>query len=442
MPDWDQIVIGRGTSALTFLNAAFHGTQTKFVHRRTLIIGKGAAQLWKKIEGNTPKHQMGQPEHLLRPSGLQPDPGLQGGHGQFIETKDYNKLLGQLETKINTERNKAGTPLVWSEENVTGIFANANDYRVVTDLGTAHTAKQVIVASGAGKGKTMAAIGVKVEGPAKDEVGTSGEYLDAVDYMIKMWPKGKKVLVYGSSASSSWAVAHAFANSASQVMWGCRSGINGITKDGNPVGRNSEIIKRAVEGKMIQQCEIDTITALGGLGAMQGRLRVQFKNNTPEPIDFDQVVYAVGADPVEELGPGGILKGDLPGRMIPVWDHNYRFALSEDQKAITALKDSAGNLWVVGAAVFRGLGIKALEGELASGGANRYAKIGEVLCGGGRPPEGIAIVDTSINAVTGFRQTDVNNFNWNKANRRDIFPTAGENLSDGHSPERAREDRR
>jgi hypothetical protein len=104
-----------------------------------------------------------------------------------------------------------------------------------------------------------------------------------------------------------------------------------------------------------------------------------------------------------------------------VWDCNYRFSQPSEHKTVTALKDKAGDLWVVGAAVFRGLGVKTVRDELNKDNANFYAKVGEVLCGGGRPPEGIAIIDATINALTGYRQTDVVTFNWNKANQRDIF---------------------
>jgi len=426
MASWDQIVVGAGTSALTFMHAAFHGSQkAKFVHNETLVIGKGGGQLWAKVARYSGDHRMGQPEHLLRPSGLPPDPKLQGGHKQFIKTSDYNEMLDQLHDKIITDRAEERPPLFMLEANVTGIYPEGAWYRVTTDVGGEHSAKQVIVAGGAGKGQTLASLKVPMEGDDKDSVAGSGEYLDSVDYMAAAQPRGLKVLVYGGSASSSWAVAHAFAMGATHVLWGCRRGLAQITTEGNPVGRNSAVIEKAKTSGMIYTCEIEKITVLDGKKPFEGRLRVKFKGGaTPElkdPIDFDQIVYSVGADPIEELGPGGILKGDLPDRMTPVWDNNYRFAQPSERKVITALRDGQGDLWVVGAAVFRGLGIQKIKDKLNEGGTNFYAKVGEVLCAGGRPPEGIAIIDATVNALTGFRQTDVNNFNWNKANRRDIF---------------------
>jgi hypothetical protein len=422
---WDQIVIGRGTSALTFLHAAFHGTQSaKFVHNETLVIGPSAGQLWSKVGSYNPDHRMGQPEHLLRPSGLKPDPSLQSSHGQFIKTGDYNKMLGQLLDKTLRDRGGERPPLFAVDANVTEIHADGAWYRVVTDGAGEHAARQVIVAGGAGRGQNLSALGIPIEGNDKDAIASTGEYLDSVDYMTKAQSKGLKVLIYGGSASSSWAVTHAFAMQAKEVLWGCRRGLTQIETEGNPVGRNSATIEKAKSSNMICRCEIEKITVLDG-NAFEHRLRVHFKPGSrpelPPTVDFDQIVYSVGADPVEALGPGGILKGDLPTRMVPVWDNNFRFSRPGEQAAITALKDGLGDLWVVGAAVFRGLGLASIKEKLIQGNTNFYAKVGDILCAGGRPPEGIAIVDATVNAVTGYRQTDAATFNWNKANRRDIF---------------------
>lgn len=428
MSDWDQIVIGRGTSATTFVHAALHGTRSQqFAKKRTLVIGKTGTQLWNKVGKYDGSHRMGQPEHLLRPSGLQPDANFQGGHGEFISTKDYNALLDKLWNKTLTDRETAQLPPLWElQANVTGVYPVGTSYRVETDVGGNYMTDQVIIASGAGRSQTLAALKVGFEGPVTEELATaSGEYLDSIDYMTNAQPKNLRVVIYGGSASSSWAVAHAFAMDAKTVLWGSRRGLDQIQTEGNPVGRNFATIEKAKKLGMIHACEIERIETLDKLDPFNGRLLVHFKaGKGPQgvsSVECDQLVYSVGANPVEELGPGGILKGDLPDRMMLVWDRNYRFSQPSENRAVTALKDSLGELWVVGAAVFRGLGIDRIRAQLAIGGANCYAKVGDVLCGGARPPEGIAIIDATINALTGYRQTDLATFNWNKANRRDIF---------------------
>lgn len=425
MAEWDQIVIGRGTSALTFLHAALQGTQkAKFVHNRTLVIGKAGEQLWSKVGSFNKGHEMGQPEHLLRPSGLPPVPRMQGAHDEFLKTGDYNRMLVKLLNKTVRERRAQELPPMYGlAVQAIAIHADGGKYRVLTDDGDENSAKQVIIAGGTGPSQDLSSLKIVIDGDAtRGEIAASGEYLDSVDYMTKAQKRGLRVLVYGGSASSSWAVAHAFAMEAEELMWGCRRGLDAIADEGNPVGRNTAIIEMAKANDLIEKCEITKITVLGGKTAFERRLRVHFKEGAAprvgSPIDFDQIVYAVGADPIQALGPGGLLKGDLQTRMMPVWDNNYRF--SERGRSVTALKDKSGDLWVVGAAVYRGLGVAEVSKRIG-GKENFYAEVGQILCEAGRPPEGIAIIDATINAVTGYRQNDKTNFNWNKANRRDIF---------------------
>ncbi len=425
MSHWQQIVIGRGTSAMTFLHAALHGTRrSQFVKDKTLVIGQTSGQLWEKVEKYDKNHKMGQPEHLLRPSGLKGDPKVQGSPSEFIKTGDYNKMLGKLWDKSLEDRGDM-SPLWSLASNVIAIQSTGQSYRVSTDTGGEHTADQVIIANGAGRGQSLQDLRVPMSGDRSGAM-VNGEYIEAVNYMTGVQPRNLNVLVYGGSATASWTVAHAFAMDAKSLVWGARRGMEQIKTEGNPVGRNSTTIKIATEKNMIFTCTIEKIEVLDDKTAFAGRMRVHFEKplvqDGPKEIDFDQIVYSVGADPVEGLGPGGILSQELRDRMTPVWDNNYRFALPQNPKAITALKDSEGDLWVVGAAVFRGLGLDGLKKAMLDGKNNNlYAKVGDILCSGGRPPEGIAIIDATINALTGYRQTDVATFNWNKANRRDIF---------------------
>lgn len=428
MKKFDQIIVGAGASAFTFLHSALHGTQTKFVHNKTLVIGKGTTQLWARIEKQTPDHEMGQPAALLRPSGL---PSRPEETKDFLKTYQFNRMLGDLKEKISQDRkqNPKLDPLEYDDAYVQEITRAAQGYIVTTSSGEKYFAEQVILACGPGKGTPLEQLPkdpVSVDGPI-DSAKKSGEYIDSVDYMTTEQPRGKRVLIYGGAPTSSWAVVQALAMEAKQVVWACRRGLKGIEEDANPIGRNTKTIERAKELNMIAAAEIQKITMTGDK-EFEGRLQVMFKSLGDEKnvqITFDQVVYAVGPNPRDPLGPGGILTDDIRKSIEPVWDRNYRFTSWSDgrpapnPKVITALRDSRGDLWVVGAAVARGLGLNAIQRHFSKE-KNRYADIGEILALGGRPPEGIAILDGAINAVTGF-QINPATFNWNKANRRDIF---------------------
>jgi hypothetical protein len=76
MADYDTIIVGAGTSALTYL---YYALQTKDIPGKTLVVGEDG--LWQK--GKIAKfeaHEMGQPEDLLYPANAQrgavevPDP--------------------------------------------------------------------------------------------------------------------------------------------------------------------------------------------------------------------------------------------------------------------------------------------------------------------------------------------------------------------------------
>ena len=268
----------------------------------------------------------------------------------------------------------------------------------------------------------------------------SGEYVDAVAYMTKVQDPGRIVLVYGGSATASWAVAHAKSSQARAIIWANRKGQSQIEDEGNPIGRNQEIIDYAVQNKLLVQGEIKKIRIDTTKKAFDGRLSVTLKiSGVEKTLEVDQLVYATGADPLGAFGPGNILSTTIKSRLEPIWDNNGRFnqtpldrvretpnpdAVSVNSgKVAIALKDKEGQLWVVGAAVFRGLGLTHITNLIGSTATNsRYANAGNIIAAGGRPPEGIAIVDMTINALTGFRQSsNPFTFNWNKANRRDIF---------------------
>jgi hypothetical protein len=115
LESFDQIVVGTGASGLTFLHSALHGTQAKFRRKKTLLIGKGAEQLWARIGGQNPEHAMGQPAWLLRPSGTPVPPnGVPMNSNptvDFLKTHQYNAMLAELSHKIDKDRAAAPKPL-------------------------------------------------------------------------------------------------------------------------------------------------------------------------------------------------------------------------------------------------------------------------------------------------------------------------------------------
>jgi hypothetical protein len=295
---------------------------------------------------------------------------------------------------------------------------------------------------------------VKINGNLK-AAAEAGEYLDAVDYICSPQGEDRIVLIYGGSATASWAAAHAYASRALAIGWAARKGPSQIKTEGNPIGRNEEIIAKAESRGWIIEDEITEVTFHADRPAFRGRLEVKFKKGfkNGDSLVVDQLVYALGADPMAEFGPGLILSVEIRRRIEPVWDNCYRFVKQTDSgtqnKVAIALKDRQGDLWVVGASVFRGLGVDAVKAIIETGDKSKYALAGSILPAGGRPPEGIAILDATIRAVTGYRQTDDATFNWNTATRRDIFTllartyameipyTTRENMADEIVEERA-----
>jgi hypothetical protein len=269
------------------------------------------------------------------------------------------------------------------------------------------------------------------------------EIIDAVSYYNSPQPKGLTVLVYGGSATASWASNHAWKMEAKQLMWMCRRGIDQISTEGNPVGRNSEVIQMAVRNKLIEGGVINGVTV--NLGAKIGAPRLivdltifGFDRHKMErtvddrtkkvtltkkrdaakdrrlTLEFHQVVYAVGSNPLGPGGPGNILAANLRNELVPVYAKDYQFMTGKDD-ILLAYTTKEQDLWVVGAAVFGGLGVPSLM-DLKT----KYSRVGEFLPTAGTPPEGIAILSTTIDALTGRMETNPAKFDWNRARPEEI----------------------
>ncbi len=459
---FDQIVVGNGSSALNFLHSALTGEDRRFRRDKILVIGK--SDLWSRTTAN---HAMGQPPELLqrqlgmdrtvtvsektRPVGLKRD--------EYATAGSYTNHLNELRGKII----EALPDKIWGvNKNVSagGIVRYGSGFKVTDDSGDCYETSQVIVASGIGPPATLPPLdfGMKALSTVKSQPRGYDEIVDAVTYYNSSPPRGLDVLVYGGSATSSWAANHAWKSGARTLLWMCRRGIDAISTEGNPVGRNSEVIQMAVRNKLIEGGEINGVAI--NLGATDGepRLMVDLKifafdpNKMNRSVDartgkvtltkkrveasdrrviyqFHQIVYAVGSDPMGIGGPGQLLSSDLRNNLVPVYARGYQFMTREDE-ILLAFTTTDEKLWVVGAAVFGGLGVPDLK-MLQS----KYARVGEFLPTAGTPPEGIAILSTTIDALTGRMETDPSRLDWNRARPDELanFFKSFFNLDDFHS---------
>jgi hypothetical protein len=66
MAEYNQIIIGAGTSAYTFLYYAYIKPGGKFDPRKGKVLIIGESDLWEDVTTAKPRHKIGQPPHLLR----------------------------------------------------------------------------------------------------------------------------------------------------------------------------------------------------------------------------------------------------------------------------------------------------------------------------------------------------------------------------------------
>jgi len=222
----------------------------------------------------------------------------------------------------------------------------------------------------------------------------------------------------------------------------CATARNAAFADANPAGRNSDVLKNASNWGWLTRAGVKTVAVEGerlkltlspadskvvpdkkmsDLGKAykewyqdnphskakerQEGLRLKETKITEDTdVLVDHYIYALGADPNLAGGAGSILSDSIKQTLSPVFDTDKRFG---DVPADTtvAFKSDSGDVWVVGAAVFRSLGIKALNGV-----GDNFKNIAQMMSESGTPPEGIAAVMASVKAVTGYFETEKINF--------------------------------
>jgi hypothetical protein len=301
------------------------------------------------------------------------------------------------------------------------------------------------------------------------------EVIDANSYLWEPQPDGLKVCVEGGSATAAWCVQRAIERKARGVLWISRSGFLAA----NPAGRNSETIKLATSRGWMHVGKVDSITVaedivaegsrrlLGGYAsvyssrlelrlagtqaewskALSGVIRTDHMGvegqkaaihnlasrgpteaneaktlklvEDPATVRVDQYVYASGQDPKVDQGAGRFVHLDLVKHLVPRFDPK-RFGHEQTVVAFSTPKEWPCSLWLVGAAVFQSLGnknIATLNQELEKS----YFEMADVLCKENSPPEGVPLVNASLNALMDITQnTDKDKFNWKIANLADL----------------------
>ncbi|MGH9403573.1 MAG: hypothetical protein ACRD2P_15890 [Terriglobia bacterium] len=436
---YDQVVVGTGSSALQFLYAAFRGSQTKFYSNSTLVVGK--SDRWQQKAGFDSKHSshaMGQSAAMLRLGDEIPKTGP--AEPRFMESRDFSKQSNDLREKIKLER---GSQVEFENGQVEKIDGAPPLYTIKLAGSTALVqAKQVIVASGLGSPAALPVLSKNVV--HKERLGTQPllykEIVDAERFFLTEGIEGLRVLIYGGSATASWAAAHAYLYKPSALIWMCRQGASQVKTDGNPIDRNGEVIKNALRDNIIRQGEIKEVEVIDPPGWNRARLKVTFDKLDQQiyggnDFIFHQIVYATGSSILASGGPAGILSDGIRNQLEPRWDNNYRYGTDPHDRVVTAYATPDNSLWVIGAAVHHFTNWEAVnvvkqspDGRMVSAFAGKYSKAWEILPRGGKPPEGIAILTSTINALTGYNwrsgpkgQRDAAKFNWTKADRRETF---------------------
>jgi hypothetical protein len=444
-----QIVIGNGSSALNFLQSALHGSEAKFKSGDILVIGK--SDLWSRTAAT---HAMGQTPALLqrqltgqRPTSVAEMPRATGlPTGDYLTAGAHTQHLQSVRQSL-LQKLPSGIEFLDDSVRPGGVVRDGTGFRVTVTFGTTYEASQVIVANGLGTAATLPVLDLGIQALKTSRIHAAprgySEIVDAVTYYNSNPPAQHDVLIYGGSATSSWAAYHAWkAGNARQMLWMCRRGIDAISTEGNPVGRNSEVIQMAVKNKLIEAGEIKAIAVNLGAAPDEPRLMVSAELLGVDPdamtrtvkdgqvtltkkmrpdlnrtvtCHFHQLVYAVGSNPLGDGGPGNILDATLRNELLPVYAKNFQF-MTGDSDILIAFATPDEKLYVVGASVFGGVGVPTLKAIQA-----KYSKVGAYLPTAGTPPEGIAILSTAIDALTRHMITDPARFDWNRARPDEIL---------------------
>ena len=436
-----EIIVGCGASALAHL---YYAIKSSFTPAGTRCIVIGEDDLWKKIAKTDPDHRFGQPRQIVHVQGNQTtraDPKFQSAGDVNAQLDLMRKFLADCNVEFISDR-------------VVKIERVNSKIHVTTVKSRSYDADRVIVATGFGRSQLPRSECPEEIKTALANAGSWGldsagglfqnriiggtEYLYATDLKAPPVQYPFRVAIQGASATSSWAVLRALSlkkpGQKLEIAWITRSGFG----EANPAGRNSDILAQASENGWLTKATVKAVgrpdsafhgvalvlapvagdagppADLSNLGkaykqfyaratgarrtaGMQLKIRPIERDTT---IFVDHFIYALGADPGLPGGAGDIIAGNLKTAFKPVIDTQRRF--DDDPGATTlAFKTDDDMVWIVGAAVFRGGGIK----DLAKNGG-KFANIAGMMCEAGSPPEGIAAIIAGAKALNGWDEND------------------------------------
>lgn len=461
--DVERLVVGAGTSALTFLYTAMLGAHfQRFTGGKTVVVGE--EDLWNATKaGGQAHHAMGQPREFLYPIHQTGKVGAMAiGSKGLMTTSTYTDELGKLRDEIQTRarmpiHQRRGLEYMFLKDRVYSIKRQGKRYEVLTVKRRRYRAEQVIIASGPGPG--LVPPHAKMPDPSRGGGNRSAilnhvelavpkfardfdEILDGVDFLTHPQDcTGQTVVVNGGSATAAWAAARAHETGAARILWVARSGF----KDSNPAGRNTEIITYCSQQGWMQLGEVTRIEALRTSTKAEPRLKLTLvppnapvaQNRVPvtgsqavlPPVNITEItahryVYSFGLDPTAPGGPAQILDPPLVAELAFRFDESSRF--HDKEPTIVALATPDDSLWVVGAAVFRGMGITTRlsnDRPFNTVVQERWKHISNIFSEPGTPFEGIAVAKASIKSVTGFYEVPLREggmINWQTADRMEF----------------------
>jgi hypothetical protein len=437
-----EVIVGCGASALAHL---YYAIKASFTPSGIKYIVIGEDDLWKKIAKADPTHRFGQPKQIVHVQGNQTTHNAP----PFQNASDIDAQLDMMRTFL------AKCNVQFIHDRVTKVERNGSTIRVSTAQARTYDADRVIVATGFGRSQlprsecppdvkaalsNSGAWGLdSASGLFQNRIIGGTEYLYATDLKSPPAHYPFRVAVQGASATSSWAVLRAISLAKKgqdvQITWISRSGFG----DANPAGRNSDILRHASDRGMLTKATVKAIgqpreatefvtlvlapvgdeergpppdlTSLGKAykkfySQSTGVRRTAALGLNINPIRHettiyvDHFIYALGADPGLPGGAGDIIAANIKTALKPVVDTQRRF--DDDPNATTlAFRTEDGKVWIVGAAVFRGGGIKDLQKD-----GGKFANIAAMMCEGGSPPEGIAAIIAGAKALNGWDEND------------------------------------
>ncbi|GGC13432.1 hypothetical protein [Pseudoduganella buxea] len=389
------VVIGTGISATAYLASLSHRLEVSKI--------LGQQDLWHRL---SPDHAMGQPAHLLTGNVVPPpqNSNLPGENAAFMLAGAFARFLdGQL-------TNYGGVRI--ADSVVDRITRQAKNGYIVKYIVHGQrgevTCDRVVIATGPGPSRPLM---VEDSGKLGVDVSNASKLIvKGVDFLEEGWQypdgghcQGKHVAVYGGSATAAWVVEMAYLRQMVVASWFTRPGDGADKWNGEkrfaqafpPGGRNIEVGKRSSGVRRVRQ--------LVGVTEQSGRLVLEFQDEGGRCTEaVDLLVYALGAGHTEHAGVSAMLDESIKKALVPYYDRNFAISTAP---AILAVGTSDGSLMIVGSAMSSTAGfnfgdqvVPGYKEDLMVKLAN-YSSISKSLPPAAAPPEGIALVMASIEAL-------------------------------------------